>query len=109
MKDKLNDYKSNNLNKNDLLYYLAFEDIYTIKENATDEEVIAITELCMKTSLIDEENYSITKFTTFVAEKYFDKELTLEKIKKANPRNVLIDVVDDYLYYMKQNLNELER
>lgn len=109
MKEKLNDYKLNNLNKKDLIYYLAFDDIYNIEENATDEEIIAITELCMKTSLIDEENYSITKFTSFVAEKYFDKELTLEKIRKLNPRNVLIGVEDDYLYYVNPNHNELER
>ena len=109
MKDKLNDYKSNNLNKNDLLYYLAFDDIYAIEEKATDEEIMAITELCMKTSLIDEENYSITKFTSFVAEKYFDQELTLERIRKANPRNVLIDVVEDHLYYMNPSFDKLER
>lgn len=107
MKDKLNDYKSNNLNKNDLLYYLAFEDIYTIQENATDEEIIIITDACMKAASKDEEEYSITKFTSFVAEKYFDKELTLDEIQKANPRDVITDAIDDNLYYIKQK--EIER
>ena len=107
MKDKLNDYKSNNLNKNDLLYYLAFEDIYTIKENASDEEIIIITDACMKAASKDEEEYSITKFTSFVAEKYFDKELTLDEIQKANPRDVITDAIDYNLYYIKQK--EIER
>lgn len=109
MKDKLNDYKLNNLNKKDLIYYLAFDDIYSINENATDEEIIIITDACMKASSKDEEDYSIIKFTSFIAEKYFDDELTLDEIRKANPRDIITDAIDNNLYYINQNDRKLEK
>ena len=63
---------------------------------------VDLVQIGIRSSSKDEEEYSITKFTSFVAEKYFDKELTLDEIQKANPRDVITDAIDDNLYYIKQ-------
>lgn len=109
IEDKLYDYKNNKFKKEDFEYYLAFESIYKTNQNATDEEVITITNSCYDAYLDDESGYKLTKFTDFISEHYFNEELTLEEIKNANPRDIITDSVDDILYDLKKENKEMER
>ena len=109
IEDKLYDYKNNKLKKEDCEYYLAFESIYKTNRTATDEEVIAITDACYDAYLDDENGYKLTKFVDFIAEHYFNEELTVDEIKNANPRDIITDTVDDILYDLKNNQEEMER
>lgn len=109
IEDKLYDYKNNKFKKEDCEYYLAFESIYKTNQNATDEEVITITNACYDAYLDDESGYKLTKFTDFIAEHYFNEELTLEEIENANPRDIITDSVDDILYDLKNKKEEMER
>lgn len=109
IEDKLYDYKNNKFKKEDCEYYLAFESIYKTNQNATDEEVITITNACYDAYLDDESGYKLTKFTDFIAEHYFNEELTLDEIENANPRDIITDSVDDILYDLKKENKEMER
>ena len=107
--NKLKDFKSNNLKTEDLSYYLAFQSIYFFNQNATDEEIITIADRGYDAWLKDEIGYGITKFTDFIAEHYFNDELTLNDIANAKTRDILSDAIDDCLYYIKLGKEEMER
>ena len=100
--DKLEDYKNNTLRKEDLTYYEAFKSIYGYNYHATDEEVTSIASSAYDAWLKDDGSLSITNITDFLSDNYFYKEITLDDIENATPRDIISDVADDMVYCIKK-------
>lgn len=96
LEQKLYDYKTSLFKKEDLDYYLAFSDIYSFDSSATDEEVLTITDACYEAMKEDYNNYSITKFTSFIVTNYYADCLSLDEIKNANPKDIISDAINYY-------------
>jgi hypothetical protein len=95
--------------KNNLNDYLYYDSIYYFNNKASDEDAFFVKSICERVYLADEEGYSITKITDFVADNYFNKKLSKEELIKASKWDILSAVVNDNYSMLKDNgVNDVE-
>ena len=94
MDDKLEKYhKLSKEDKDNLTYYNIFKSIYCFAPSeATSIEVTTIANASYEAWRKCEEEYSVEKFSDYLAEHYFNGDITLDTIRNASRREI-IDLV----------------
>ncbi|MEG2251082.1 MAG: hypothetical protein RSD09_05880 [Bacilli bacterium] len=94
--------------KNYLNDYQYYESIYYFNKGASDEDVLFVKRICERSYLVDEEGYSITKITDFVADNYFNKNLTKEELNKSSKWDILEAIAQNNYQLLKDKDNSYE-
>lgn len=82
--------------------YQYYNSIYYFNKEASDEDVFFIKSISERAYLADEDGYSIDKITDFVAENYFNKNLTKEELNKSSKWDILTAVEESNYKIIKE-------